>query len=110
LTAAPLRRLIPERRVRREVRWAAVELALAVRRARAIGAANAATDRRVQRRVRRATAHATRAVEYTVSPPPRHRLRNAIFFVLGVISAAAAVTWVRNRRSSMIDDDGGRVP
>jgi hypothetical protein len=80
------------------VRWAAVEFALAARRARAIGAENAAADRRVQRRVRHATAHAARAVEYTVSPPPRHRLRNAVFFVLGVITSAAAVTWVRNRR------------
>jgi hypothetical protein len=99
LNLTPLRRVIPDRRVRREVRWAAVEFALAARRAQAVGVENAATDRRVQRRVSRATAHAARAVEYTVSPPRSHRLRNAVFFVLGVISAAVAVTWVRNRRS-----------
>jgi hypothetical protein len=98
LSLTPLRRVVPDRRVRREVRWAAVEFALAARRARAIGVENAAADRRVQRRVRRGTAHASRAVLFTVSPPRSHRLRNAVFFVLGVISAAATVTWIRNRR------------
>ena len=91
----PLGRAIPDRRVRREVRWAAIELALAARRARSVGPARASSDRRVRKRVRRASAHASRAVEYTVSPPPRHRLRNTLLFIAGAGTAALAVTWAR---------------
>ncbi len=99
MTLLPLRRAIPDRRVRREVRWAAVEFALAARRARSVGAANAASDRRVRKRVRRASAHASRAVAYTVSPPPRHRLRNTLFFVAGAVTAGLAVAWARRART-----------
>ena len=95
----PLRRAIPDRRVRREVRWAAIELALAARRAQSVGAANAPSDRRVRKRMRRASSHASRAVAYTVSPPPRHRLQNTLFFIAGAVTAGLVVSWARRGRS-----------
>jgi hypothetical protein len=82
---------VSDRRVRRELRRAALHAALATRRARSIGASKATGDRRVTRGFQRSTLHAARALSFSISPPPSHRLRNTVLIVTGATTVVAVV-------------------
>jgi hypothetical protein len=93
--SAPVRRAASDPRVHRESQLAAFHAALALRRIDRIGYADAMVDARVLRRLRRAQQHASRAVALTLTPPPRHRLRNTVLLLGGIGVGAATVVAVR---------------
>jgi hypothetical protein len=86
---------VSDRRVRRELRRAALHAALATRRARSIGASKATGDRRVTRGLQRSTLHAVRAVSFSINPPPSHRVRNTVLIVTGAATTVVAVIAIR---------------
>ena len=88
---------VSDRRVRRELRRAAFHAAMATRRARSIGAAKATGDRRVTRGFQQSTRHAARALSFSISPPPSHRLRNTLLIVTGAATAVVAVVAIRSK-------------
>jgi hypothetical protein len=92
----PFRR-VSDRRVRRELRRAAVHAALAARRARSIGPSRAKGDRRVTRGIQQSTRHAARALSFSISPPPSHRVRNTVLIVTGAATTAVAVVAIRSK-------------
>jgi hypothetical protein len=88
---------VSDRRVRRELRRAAVHAALATRRARSIGASKASGDRRVTRGLQRSTLHAVRALSFSINPPPSHRVRNTVLIVTGAATTVVAVIAIRTK-------------
>jgi hypothetical protein len=88
---------VSDRRVRRELRRAAIHAALAARRARSIGASKATGDRRVTRGFQRSTLHAVRAVSLSINPPPSHRVRNTVLIVTGAATTVVAVIAIRKK-------------
>ena len=88
---------VSDRRVRRELRRAAIHAALAARRARSIGASRATGDRRVTRGLQRSTVHAVRAVSFSINPPPSHRVRNTVLIVTGAATTVVAVIAIRTK-------------
>ncbi len=92
----PFRR-VSDRRVRRELRRAAVHAALAARRARSIGPSRAKGDRRVTRGIQQSTRHAARALSFSISPPPSHRVRNTVLIVTGAATTVVAVVAIRSK-------------
>jgi hypothetical protein len=88
---------VSDRRVRRELRRAAIHAALAARRARSIGAGKATGDRRVTRGLQRSTIHAVRAVSFSINPPPSHRVRNTVLIVTGAATTVVAVIAIRTK-------------
>ena len=88
---------VSDRRVRRELRRAAIHAALAARRARNIGASKATGDRRVTRGLQRSTIHAVRAVSLSINPPPSHRVRNTVLIVTGAATTVVAVIAIRKK-------------
>jgi hypothetical protein len=99
----PFRR-VSDRRVRRELRRAAVHAALAARRARSIGPSRAKGDRRVTRGIQQSTRHAARALSFSISPPPSHRVRNTVLIVTGAATTVAAVVAIRSKPWQSSDD------
>jgi hypothetical protein len=104
----PFRR-VSDRRVRRELRRATVHAALAARRARSIGPSRAKGDRRVTRGIQQSTRHAARALSFSISPPPSHRVRNTVLIVTGAATTVVAVVTIRSKpwQSS---DEAARAP
>jgi hypothetical protein len=92
----PFRR-VSDRRVRRELRRATFHAALAARRARDIGAARATGDRRVTRGFQRSSLHAVRALSFSITPPPSHRVRNTVLIVTGAATTVVAVVAIRSK-------------
>ena len=92
----PFRR-VRDRRVRRELRRAAAHAALAARRARSIGPSRAKGDRRVTRGIQQSTRHAARALSFSISPPPSHRVRNTVLIVTGAATTVVAVVAIRSK-------------
>ena len=92
----PFRR-VSDRRVRRELRRAAFHAALATRRARSIGPSRAKGDRRVTRGIQQSTRHAARALSFSISPPPSHRVRNTVLIVTGAATTVVAVVAIRSK-------------
>jgi hypothetical protein len=88
---------VSDRRVRRELRRAALHAALATRRARSIGTSKATGDRRVTRGFQRSTLHAARALSFSISPPPSHRTRNTVLIVTGAATTVVAVIAIRKK-------------
>jgi hypothetical protein len=95
VSTRPFRR-VSDRRVRRELRRATFHAALAARRARDIGAGRATGDRRVTRGFQRSTLHAARALSFSISPPPSHRVRNTVLIVTGAATTVVAVIAIRS--------------
>lgn len=95
-SSRPFRR-VSDRRVRRELRRAAVHAALAARRARSIGPSRAKGDRRVTRGIQQSTRHAARALSFSISPPPSHRVRNTVLIVTGAATTVVAVVAIRSK-------------
>ena len=92
----PFRR-VSDRRVRRELRRATFHAALAARRARSIGPSRAKGDRRVTRGIQQSTRHAARALSFSISPPPSHRVRNTVLIVTGAATTVVAVVAIRSK-------------
>ncbi len=90
-------RKVSDRRVRRELRRAAFHAALAARRARNIGPSRASGDRRVTRGIQQSTRHAARALSFSISPPPSHRVRNTVLIVTGAATTVVAVVAIRSK-------------
>jgi hypothetical protein len=88
---------VSDRRVRRELRRAAFHAALATRRARSVGGTRAARDRRVTSGLQRSTRHAARALSFSISPPPSHRVRNTVLIATGAATTAVAVIAIRSK-------------
>jgi hypothetical protein len=88
---------VSDRRVRRELRRAAFHAALAARRARNIGPSRASGDRRVTRGIQQSTRHAARALSFSISPPPSHRVRNTVLIVTGAATTVVAVVAIRSK-------------
>jgi hypothetical protein len=98
----PVKRAATDRRVHRESRRAGADAASAFRRVGQVGVVEAMSDRRVARKLGRATHHASRAVVYSVSPPPQHRKRNAALVALGVGGVTAGVLAKRRAPGSAV--------
>jgi hypothetical protein len=103
MSTRPFRR-VSDRRVRRELRRAALHAALATRRARNIGPSRAKRDRRVTRGIQQSTRHAARALSFSISPPPSHRVRNTVLIVTGAATTVVAVVAIRAKPWQSADD------
>jgi hypothetical protein len=95
VVAEPMKRAATDRRVHRESRRAGADAASAFRRVGEVGIVDAMSDRRVARKLSRATQHASRAVVFSVTPPPQHRKRNAALVAIGVGGITAGVLAAR---------------
>jgi hypothetical protein len=109
IVAEPVKRAATDRRVHRESRRAGADAVSALRRAGEIGIVDAMNDRRVARKLSRATHHASKAVVFSVTPPPQHRKRNAALVALGVGGITAGVLAARRSPSSAIPTPDGDV-
>jgi hypothetical protein len=102
VVAQPVKRAATDRRVHRESRRAGADAAAAFRRVGEVGIVEAMNDRRVARKLTRATHHASKAVVYSVTPAPQHRKRNAALVALGVGGITAGVLAARRSPSSQV--------
>ncbi len=103
VSTRPFRR-VSDRRVRRELRRATFHAALAARRARNVGPSRASGDRRVTRGIQQSTRHAARALSFSISPPPSHRVRNTVLIVTGAATTVVAVVAIRSKPWQSSDD------
>jgi hypothetical protein len=103
VSTRPFRR-VSDRRVRRELRRAAFHAAMATRRARNIGPSRAKGDRRVTRGIQQSTRHAARALSFSISPPPSHRVRNTVLIVTGAATTVVAVVAIRSKPWQSADE------
>lgn len=111
VVAQPVKRAATDRRVHRESRRAGADAAAAFRRVGEVGVVEAMNDRRVARKLSRATHHASKAVVFSVTPPAQHRKRNAALVALGVGGITAGVLAKRRAPSSAFPTpDGADVP
>ena len=85
--ADPARRAVSDHKVHAETRRARADALHAARRVQRIGVASALTDKRVARKLRHATHHASRAASLSISSPRRHRVRNTSIAVVAAGSS-----------------------
>ena len=95
--AEPARRAVSDHKVHAETRRARADALHAAHRVRRIGVASALTDKRVARKLRRATHHASRAASLSISSPRRHRIRNTSIVVVAAGTLAGAAYAVRTK-------------
>ena len=62
------------------------------------------SDRRVRRELRRAAFHAARALSFSISPPPSHRVRNTVLIVTGAATTVVAVVAIRSKPWQSADE------
>lgn len=91
----PARRAASDHKVRAETRRAKADALHAARRVQRIGVASALTDKRVARKLRHATHHASRAASLSISSPRRHRVRNTTIVAVAAGTLAGAAYAVR---------------
>jgi hypothetical protein len=94
--AEPARRAVSDRKVHAETRRAKADALHAAHRVQRIGMASALTDKRVARKLRQATHHASRAASLSISSPRRHRARNTTIAVVAAGTLAGAAYAVRS--------------
>jgi hypothetical protein len=97
LLAEPARRAVSDHKVHAETRRARADALHAARRVQRIGVASALTDKRVARKLRHATHHASRAASLSISSPSRHRVRNTSIAVVAAGTLAGAAYAVRTK-------------
>ena len=85
-----------------ETRQAKADALHAARRVRRIGVASALTDKRVARKLRHATHHASRAASLSISSPRRHPFRNTTIAVVAAGTLAGAAYVVRPKIAMVI--------
>ena len=95
--ARPASRAVSDRKVHAETRRATDDALHAARRVQRIGAASALTDKRVARKLRHATHHASRAASLSISSPRRHPVRNTTIAVVAAGTLAGAAYAVRTK-------------
>ncbi|HEX5195787.1 MAG TPA: hypothetical protein VFW26_01105 [Gaiellales bacterium] len=100
--AKPAKRAASDRKVHAETRQAKDDALHAVRRVQRIGVASALTDKRVARKLRHATHHASRAASLSISSPRRHPFRNTTIAVVAAGTLAGAAYVVRPRIAMVI--------
>ncbi len=93
--AEPARRAVSDHKVRAETRRARADALHAAHRVQRIGVASALTDKRVARKLRHATHHASRAASLSISSRRRHRVRNTTIVVVAAGTLAGAAYAVR---------------
>jgi hypothetical protein len=101
---APIGRAASSPKVHGETRQAAASASRAVRRAHRVGLAQALSDRRVTRELRRTTRHASRAASLTLRPEPSHRRRNTALLAAGALLSGAVYAGYRTTTSSRGED------
>ena len=99
--AQPARRAVSDRKVHAETRRARADALHAAHRVQRIGVASALTDKRVARKLRHATHHASRAASLSISSPRRHRVRNTTIAVVAAGTLAGAAYAVRPKVAAM---------
>ena len=100
--AKPAKRAASNRKVHAETRQAKDDALHAARRVRRIGVASALTDKRVARKLRHATHHASRAASLSISSPRRHPFRNTTIAVVAAGTLAGAAYVVRPKIAMVI--------
>jgi hypothetical protein len=100
--AKPAKRAASDRKVHAETRQAKADALHAARRVRRIGVASALTDKRVARKLRHATHHASRAASLSISSPRRHPFRNTTIAVVAAGTLAGAAYVVRPKIAMVI--------
>ncbi len=88
--AEPAKRAVSDHRVHAETHRAKTDALDAAHRVQRIGVAKALTDKRVARKLRHATHHASRAASLSISSPRRHRIRNTTVVVIAAGTLAGA--------------------
>ena len=104
LVVVPVRRAMNDPKVHAEARRATVDARRAALRVQRVGMAKALTDRRVARKLRRASGHVSRAASLAVRPP-RHRARNATIAVVGA-GVLAGVAYGGRGKYSRSESEG----
>jgi hypothetical protein len=99
--AKPARRAVSDHKVHAESRRARADALHAVQRVQRIGVASALTDKRVARKLRHATHHATRAASLSIGSPRSHRIRNTTVAVV-TAGALAGVAYVVRPKIAMV--------
>ena len=100
--AEPARRAVSDHKVHAETRRARADALHAAHRVQRIGVASALTDKRVARKLRHATHHASRAASLSISSPRRHRIRNTTVAVVAAGALAGAAYVVRPKIAMVI--------
>ena len=93
----PARRGVSDHKLRAETRRSRADALNAAHRVQRIGVASALTDKRVARKLRHATHHASRAASLSISSPRRHRVRNTSIAVVAAGTLAGAAYAVRTK-------------
>jgi len=88
---------VSDHKVHAETRRARADALHAAHRVQRIGVASALTDKRVARKLRHATHHASRAASLSISSPSRHRVRNTSIAVVAAGTLAGAAYAVRTK-------------
>jgi len=100
--AKPAKRAASDRKVHAETRQAKADALHAARRVQRIGVTSALTDKRVARKLRHATHHASRAASLSISSPRRHPFRNTTIAVVAAGTLAGAAYVVRPKIAMVI--------
>jgi hypothetical protein len=100
--AEPVTRAVSDRKVHVETRRAKADALHAAQRVQRIGVASALTDKRVARKLRHATHHASRAASLSIGSPRRHRVRNSTIAVVAAGALAGAAYVVRPKIAMVI--------
>ncbi|HSS54309.1 MAG TPA: hypothetical protein VLK79_06645 [Gaiellales bacterium] len=100
--AEPVTRAVSDRKVHAETRRAKADALHAAQRVQRIGVASALTDKRVARKLRHATHHASRAASLSIGSPRRHRVRNSTIAVVAASALAGAAYVVRPKIAMVI--------
>jgi len=100
--AEPVTRAVTDRKVHAETRRAKADALHAAQRVQRIGVASALTDKRVARKLRHATHHASRAASLSIGSRRRHRVRNSTIAVVAAGALAGAAYVVRPRIAMVI--------
>jgi len=100
--AKPATRAVSDHKVHAETRRAKADAMHAAQRVQRIGVANALTDKRVARKLRHATHHASRAASLSIGSPRRHHLRNTTIAVVAAGALAGAAYVVRPKIAMVI--------
>ena len=102
--AGPTRRAVSDRKVHAETRRAKADALHAAHRVQRIGVASALSDKRVARKLRHATHHASRAASLSIGSPRGHRVRNTTIAVAAAGTLAGAAYAVRPRTATPPSD------
>jgi hypothetical protein len=97
----PAMRAVSDRKVHSETRRARADALHAAHRVQRIGVASALTDKRVARKLRHATHHASRAASLSIGSARRHRVRNTTIAVVAAGTLAGAAYAVRPKIATM---------